>query len=408
MSHVDVIIIGGGIAGLNCAHSLPKHLNVLLFEKHDLGGRIYTHKDANMVVEAGAARFNHNHVRLLKLLRHFNLDDKIIPLPTEDPVYIDTHNPSASYDDVKRVLKTVLSSSKKPSIHHTFLENAASIVSKGDISFLKKGFGYSAELTIMNARDAFHLLKTYETPFFVLQGGLSQLIVQMTKNIKHVPEEVLDVTFRDSVFHVVTATKTYTATVCISTVQRPNLERFTLAKPLVSKLQCIKSTPLCRIYANAHIEKKIITDSDLKMIIPISKTVAMVSYTDSVYAEKWKKIKDEGGDKAVVGKLRTLFRELDLEATMKNVNMFYWPYGVGYWGVGADSKKLQRELVRPFKHAPFFICGENFSSANQQWVEGALETSSNVVKLVKQLFKMRKTRKNRQSLRVSTRNSGSA
>lgn len=73
--------------------------------------------------------------------------------------------------------------------------------------------------------------------------------------------------------------------------------------------------------------------------------------------------------------------------------MFYWPYGVGYWGVGANSQKLQRELIHPYKHIPFFICGENFSSANQQWIEGALETSENVVNRVKQFLKMRKTRK---------------
>jgi hypothetical protein len=403
MTHVDVIIIGGGIAGLNCAYTLPKHLNVLLFEKHDLGGRIYTHKNADMVVEAGAARFSKRHKRLMQLLRDFELDNKLIPLPTTDPVYIDTHDASACYDDIKRILDAILHNPRKPSIHHTFIEHASLIVGKSDISLLKKGFGYSAELTIMNARDALALLKTYAEPFFVLEGGLGQLIRRMVQNVHHISEEVLDVTFRESVFHVVTATQTYTSTLCISTVQRPHLERFTIAKPLVQKLQYIKSAPLCRIYANAHIPKKIFTNSHLKMIIPVSETVAMVSYTDSVYAEKWKKIKDDGGDKAVLAKLNKLFAELEIKTKIKNVNMFYWPYGVGYWGVGADSKKMQRDLVHPFKNIPFYICGENFSSANQQWIEGALETSSNVVKLVKQSLQFQKTRKRQPKFGISTR-----
>ena len=141
------------------------------------------------------------------------------------------------------------------------------------------------------------------------------------------------------------------------------------------------------------------------MVIPVSENVAMVSYTDSGYAEKWKKIKDKGGDKAVIAKLHSLFKELDMKINLKKINMFYWPYGVGYWGVGADSKKLQRELVHPFKKIPFFICGENFSSANQQWIEGALETSSNVVKLIKHYFKKNKTRKNRQLSEIFTKKS---
>ena len=391
MTHFDVAIIGGGLAGLNCANKLPKQLNVLLLEKRDVGGRIYTYKDAHMVVETGAARFNKGHVRLLQLLREFRLSSKITPLPTEDPIYVDTGDPAATYSDVRRILDAVVRSSKKPSVHHTFLEHAALIVGKSDVALLKKGFGYTAELTIMNARDALELVKTLSSPFFTLEGGLSQLVDKMAKQVKHVAhEEVLDVSYKNS-FEITTAKTTYTSTICISCVQKPNLERFTVAKPLVSKLQYIKTAPLCRIYANARIPHKIYTNSDLKMVIPLSETVALISYTDSKFANKWKKIK-EGGDRAVSARLRTLLGDLGLQTPVTNVNVFYWPHGVGYWGVGANSAKLEKELLHPFT-IPFFICGENFSASHQQWMEGALETSEKVVGLIKQFLKKRQTRR---------------
>jgi hypothetical protein len=381
----DVAIIGGGLAGLNCAYRL-RHLNVLLLEKRDVGGRIYTHHDAHMVVEAGAARFNQGHARLLKLLKEFHLASKITPLPTADPVY--RGHSSATYGDVRRVLAAILQSPKRPSVHHTLLEHAALVVDKADLALLKNGFGYTAELTIMNARDALGLLRTLESPFFVLKGGLSQLVQKMAKHVKHlVHEEVLDVSYNKG-FQITTLTATYTSAVCICALQKPNVERFTVAKPLFSKLQYIKSAPLCRIYANARIPEKIYTDSDLKMVIPLSETVALVSYTDSEYAEKWKKIKDRG-DAAVRARLRTLLADLDLKTPVTNVKMFYWPNGVGYWGVGADSRKLERELLHPFK-IPFFICGENYSANHQQWMEGALETSDKVVGMV---LKKRQTRR---------------
>ena len=102
-------------------------------------------------------------------------------------------------------------------------------------------------------------------------------------------------------------------------------------------------------------------------------------------------MKDHGGLAAVGARLRTLLADLDLKTPVTNVKMFYWPNGVGYWGVGADSRKLERELLHPFK-IPFFICGENYSAKHQQWIEGALDTSDKVVGMVKRL-KKRQTRR---------------
>ena len=64
-----------------------------------------------------------------------------------------------------------------------------------------------------------------------------------------------------------------------------------------------------------------------------------------------------------------------------NTYMFYWECGVGYWGIGADSEKISKQLIKPFKEIDFFVCGEHYSEKNQQWIEGALETANEVIKM---------------------------
>ncbi len=64
-----------------------------------------------------------------------------------------------------------------------------------------------------------------------------------------------------------------------------------------------------------------------------------------------------------------------------NTYMFYWECGVGYWGIGADSEHISNQLIKPFKEIDFFVCGEHYSAKNQQWIEGALDTANEVIRL---------------------------
>ena len=61
---------------------------------------------------------------------------------------------------------------------------------------------------------------------------------------------------------------------------------------------------------------------------------------------------------------------------------FYWENGVGNWKVGVDSKLIEKKISKPMRNENIFICGENYSSESQCWIEGSLKTSENVLKLV--------------------------
>ena len=62
--------------------------------------------------------------------------------------------------------------------------------------------------------------------------------------------------------------------------------------------------------------------------------------------------------------------------------LFYWPCGVGYWGVGADSAKISKMITQPFGDKKIYVCGEHYSEKSQQWMEGALDTSNRVVEMI--------------------------
>jgi len=105
----------------------------------------------------------------------------------------------------------------------------------------------------------------------------------------------------------------------------------------------------------------------------------MVSYTDNKYADAWHDMEKTPG--AIDDKIARLMRDtldIELPAPLKT-QIFYWPCGVGYWKVGANSAKISKRIQRPFPGHEVYICGEHYSEKNQQWMEGALETSKQIL-----------------------------
>jgi protoporphyrinogen oxidase len=77
----DIIIIGGGIAGVYATYKIHKKnpaVKVLLIEKENqLGGRVYTFTNNHMSVEAGAGRINGSHPLTMDLIRELGLSKKL-------------------------------------------------------------------------------------------------------------------------------------------------------------------------------------------------------------------------------------------------------------------------------------------------------------------------------------------
>ena len=64
------------------------------------------------------------------------------------------------------------------------------------------------------------------------------------------------------------------------------------------------------------------------------------------------------------------------------IKSFHWESGVGNWKHGNNSNTVERKMIKPMKDENVFICGENYSAKYQGWIEGSLQTSENVIKLL--------------------------
>ena len=417
----DIIIVGGGIAGLYTAFSLlskAKHpLQLLLLEKESyLGGRVFTFHDAHMKVEAGAGRFHCSHPLLFDLMEILDLTPKIQPIISH-PTYIDCTNQRQYPESMLNSLveRLIHASPSFDTLHEiSLLEFAKQILSQEEIQFFQNSFGFSTELHFMNAYDAIILLKTLfrdcststkkkNHGFYYLVGGLSQIIERLTQRIISMGGHIFNHATVTNV--TVIAPKTYEIHVqngnakkekyvtnqCIFAIPKQNLQRIPIFHSLrPSHLDKIYCGSLCRIYtkfANGawfSSLSRFTTQNDLRMVIPLNpkEGTMMISYSDGPYADRWNRIYKKHGMHVLKRRLRELLSEcLSMYIPpLGPTRIFYWECGVGYWSVGANSRLISQQMITPFRNENIYVCREHYSDGHQQWMEGALETSSRVVK----------------------------
>jgi monoamine oxidase len=419
----DTVIVGGGIAGLYRAYCIlrktPDRKLLLVEKQSDLGGRIYTYKDNTMTVETGAGRFSNHHKRLWKLIHDLGLKNNIVPIRGGFSYIPSGTGGGKKADGPEKEVAEVIASSRHSRVGDlrkvSFLDYAKRIVGTERAQHIVDSFGYYSELVIMNAYDAIRLMKVLDTNdpsnrFYVLSGGLSQIIERLEATIRKHPhveirlktalEDIQDLTeknltkqnrdgdgvkgggeFRCSF----SDGSTVVAKQCILALPKPALERLSMFRPLKPYLDQVSCGSLCRIYSQFAKKdsgwlkglSKITTNNDLRMIIPVDadKGIVMISYTDNKFADTWHDMYKQDGVDAVNKRLRELVKEtLDVDiAEPIKTKLFYWRCGVGYWNVGANSTLVAKRIARPLgAKRPLYVCGEHFSEMNQQWMEGGM------------------------------------
>ena len=163
MSIYDYIIVGGGLSGLYSAYKLLKEnpkLKILILERNrDVGGRI----DTQDGLEAGAGRFHENQPLIMGLIRELGLAKRMVPIKKYE--HFIANRQLHTMEPIDKIIDYVIAKSRttdKKTLKNTiFLNYVKQVLSIDDAAFLLDFYGYSSELTNMNAFDTINLMKNH-------------------------------------------------------------------------------------------------------------------------------------------------------------------------------------------------------------------------------------------------------
>ena len=414
----DYIIIGGGISGLNTASNLSQKYNnksILLIEaKNHFGGRIYTvyNNKYNFKYESGAARYNNNHVNLIKLIKKYNLTPiEISSNKNIDYLHICTNNYSIhkhnnSYKFVDNCLKFLINKSKKIKKEelqkYTLSQFSKKHLGLKTTQQLINIFGYCSEFDTLNCYDSLNSFKdnfNYNKKFFIIKEGMSELINHMVIDLKKNNIELknktklLNISYENNKYILKTNNISYITSNIIFCIKPTQLLELSLFNPIKKNLNNIIPRPLLRIYAAYkknndneiwfHNLSRFTTNHPIRHFIPINinKGLAMISYTDG---DDCLFLLGKYYDKTLKKYLHDEFKKIFPEKHINQPYYFsveFWDEGAHYWKKNIDSDNLSQSLLYPMKekYPNLYICGEAISQ-QQAWVEGAIISSNNLFK----------------------------
>lgn len=439
----DIIILGGGISGLYCAYNLlkkDKNLKVLVLEKSPrLGGRISTFyggkddKDVSrdIIFEKGAGRFNDNHTLLNELLDDLGLSSKKIKITNVDNTIWKPKNKfqllREKYPRMDNIIEALQKQLKEKNVSQGEIRNynLQELVKKylvpneknigqNDkelVKYMEEMYPYFAEQYNMNAMDALKVFSKdfkQDIQYYILNGGLSQIITQLERKVVTMggiikKDEIVTDIRNDVNSRMYIINKNYHSVKVISSIPKPGIQKVPYLRSLLGSkiLNTIECIPLYRIYAKypksvINGEKKVwfsgmdkvVVNHPLKFILPYGEKngVIHISYTDGKYAKfLWKKLIDGTINSYLDKEVNKIFKN-SIKGLYKIpepewVKHYYWECGMGCWKKGVNSKEIIANVIKPVNKEEVYFCGENFSN-QQAWMEGALFMADKVLKQI--------------------------
>lgn len=401
-NNYDIVIIGGGIAGLYTAYNISKvspKTSFIILEKNakkNIGGRIHneTFYGTEIATGAGIGRKNKD-VKLIKLLDelHTSYSESLVKID-----YATTFEPV----NVLSVVKYLRTEYNKTKPTGTFKEFAKPILG----NTVYKQFIITVGYRDYENEDVYETLYKYGLDDTI--SGWIKLSIPWNNMIKEICDKIGTGNIRSSTnvvsispcsdihpFRIYTEKGiVYTSNkVVIATTISGIHELLPESNHKTSIYQQICGQPFLRVYGKfskdsidimkQYVKTTTVVPTDLYKIIPINPDngVYMIVYTDNMGAIKLQKYSEN------IKENRDYYQELIEHSlgipsnTIKCIAIsgYYWEIGTHYYGP-LRGYKNRGEFIKKAQHPMnnMLIVGELISQ-NQGWTEGALESVDAVI-----------------------------
>lgn len=414
---IDYLIIGAGLAGLNSAIKIKERYpeaSVAIAEEYSgAGGRVVTYRAPSEFGEKihwenGAGRIHSSHTNVMKYIEKYKL--LTYPIQSKE-LWISEKSlvPEPNiWESLSSIIVSALSSLKPHVLANNSVEEILLQTYGEEADILLKHFAYRAEIQTLRADLALESLQREmglrNNTFFGVKDGMGRLIKSMRNDLENmgvifffdhkcksytldhkISKKVITVSFSKG--------KELRTRNLILAIHSEGLKGIAPIKNL-PYLEYLSMKPLLRTYAIFPYStksgawfsglNKIVTDSKLRFIIPISNGTIMTSYTDNDDTKYWVSILQKEGEEGLCKKIMTELRHL-FEGKERKIpdplffKSHYWSAGCTYWLPGSyNPKEISDAFMKPFADDNVFICGESYS-LKQAWMEGALIHSNKML-----------------------------
>lgn len=426
----NVVIVGGGICGLNLACLLKQKnfKNVCLLEKSNrLGGLIKTNyvnleinkgEKRKVKYEAGGAVVFEYQKNMKDLIEKYNMQTMILPIDKKGHHYKNYYDSkerkkvlsTETTDKFLKLLKKVFDYIEKKGEDYcrkmTLEQICLEVVSYDDTRFMEFCYGYASEFRIANAVVA---KKNIENEMFntkemyIFKEGYSKLLEKMYDEVKDNYEiktktEVINFTDDNGIIKLkLKSGNTIETKKVVFCIPKEGLLKLcdSFSEKEQELFNSVNSSSLTRIFTKYNIDKKdniwmkklnfSTVANPIRQIIPIKQVLGkniglfQISYSDSNHADYWGRLNLDNTKKVLKKLLEETFhnKKIDNPEWIKKI---YWKNAIHFWKPNVNEKALYKKIM---KLRPNILIGGESFSLNQGWCEGAVQTSIDLSKLIK-------------------------